>query len=382
MHTLIKNLLNGQSVEWKALGEVVNVITAPTKVKKDKYSPSGSIPIIDQGEEFISGYTDENLKAVDDGEYVIFGDHSEHIKYVDFPFIQGADGLKILKPINLFPKYVYYAFTNFYKKEGNYKRHWANARNTLIPIPPLEIQEKIVKILDKLTKLTAELTAEHALRQKQYQYYRDKLLNFSDNVEWKSLGEVGELIRGNGLQKKDFTETGVPAIHYGQIYTRYGLSTETTISFVSPELAKKLRKVNTGDVVITNTSENLADVGKALVYLGKEQAVTGGHATIFKPNKQIILGKYFAYFTQTDNFATQKRKYAKGTKVIDVSATDMAKIKIPIPPLEIQAQIVAILDKFDTLTHSISEGLPREIELRQKQYEYYRELLLDFNMES
>jgi len=180
------------------------------------------------------------------------------------------------------------------------------------------------------------------------------------------------------LPKTDFTETGVPAIHYGQIYTYYGTLTTETKSFVSYETAKKLKKVDTGDVVITNTSENLEDVGKAVVYLGKLQAVTGGHATIFKPSKN-ILGKYFAYFTQTEMFASQKRKYAKGTKVIDVSATDMSKILIPIPSAEEQARIVAILDKFDTLTNSISEGLPHEIELRQKQYEYYRDMLLNFS---
>lgn len=196
-------------------------------------------------------------------------------------------------------------------------------------------------------------------------------------VEWKTLGEIGELVRGNGLPKTDFTESGVPAIHYGQIYTYYGLSTTSTKSFVSPETATKLRKVDKGDVVITNTSENLEDVGKALVYFGDKQAVTGGHATIFKPCKD-ILGKYFAYFTQTVPFTNEKRKYAKGTKVIDVSATDMAKILIPVPSLAEQARIVAILDKFDTLTHSIREGLPREIALRQKQYEYYRDLLLSF----
>lgn len=194
---------------------------------------------------------------------------------------------------------------------------------------------------------------------------------------WKTLGEVGTLIRGNGLQKKDFTEDGIPAIHYGQIYTQYGNQITETISFVSPELAEKLRKVDKGDVVITNTSENIEDVGKALLYLGERQAVTGGHATIFKPGKEII-GKFFVHFTQTEIFNKAKRKFTKGTKVIDVSATDMAKIKIPIPPLPEQEKIVAILDKFDTLTHSVSEGLPHEIALRRKQYEYYRGQLLSF----
>ena len=192
-------------------------------------------------------------------------------------------------------------------------------------------------------------------------------------VEWKPLGEIGELVRGNGLPKIDFTESGVPAIHYGQIYTYYGLSTTSTKSFVSAETATKLKKVDKGDVVITNTSENLEDVGKALVYLGEQQAVTGGHATIFKPCKD-ILGKYFAYFTQTVVFTSEKRKYAKGTKVIDVSATDMAKILIPIPPLEIQAEIVRILDTFTALTAE----LIAELIDRKKQYEYYRDRSLTF----
>src|SRR5574343_218669 len=155
--------------------------------------------------------------------------------------------------------------------------------------------------------------------------FLEKLLD-GVGVEWKALGELGELVRGNGLQKKDFTEAGVTAIHYGQIYTYYGLSTIETKSFVSLDLAKQLKKVDKGDVVITNTSENLEDVGKALVYLGDRQAVTGGHASILKPG-ECLLGKYFAYFTQTEEFSGEKRKYEKGTKVIDVSATDMAKIK-------------------------------------------------------
>src|SRR5690606_25356563 len=252
-----------------------------------------------------------------------------------------------------------------------------------IPIPcpdnpekSLKIQEELVRILDSLSEQTNQLTAalqkELGIHQKQYNFYREELFKFEGKeVKCKASGDVAELVRGNGLPKSDFTETGVPAIHYGQIYTYYKTFTTETKSFVSPETAMKLRKVDSGDVVITNTSENLEDVGKALVYLGKIQAVTGGHATIFKPSKD-ILGKYFAYFTQTEGFASQKRKLAKGTKVIDVSATDMAKIKILIPSLEEQARIVSILDKFDTLTSSISEGLPKEIELRKKQYEYYR----------
>ncbi|WP_103643094.1 restriction endonuclease subunit S [Campylobacter concisus] len=251
-----------------------------------------------------------------------------------------------------------------------------------LPVPPMEVQREIVRILDSFTLLTAELTAELTARKKQYEFYRDFLLSFDEldkngGCELKTLGEICELIRGNGLQKKDFVERGVPAIHYGQIYTYYGTFASKTKSFVSVDTARNLKKVNFGDVVITNTSENLQDVGKAVVYLGKEQAVTGGHATILKP-KNTFLGKFFVYLSQTAYFYNEKVKYAKGTKVIDVSASDMSKILIPVPSLQTQQKVVEILDKFDTLVNSITDGLPREIELRRKQYEYYREKLLNF----
>lgn len=245
-----------------------------------------------------------------------------------------------------------------------------------IPIPPLEIQREIVRILDNFTELTAELTAELIARKQQYEYYRDSLLTSRDDVEWQKIGNIGELVRGNGLPKSDFTEFGIPAIHYGQIYTYYGTSTNETKSFVSLETSEKLKKVDCGDVVVTNTSENLKDVGKAVLYLGKKQAVTGGHATIFKPSNQ-LLGKYFVYFTQTVLFSKQKRKYAKGTKVIDVSAADLSKFEIPLPHISEQQRIVDILDRFDTMCNDISQGLPAEIEARNKQYEYYRDKLLD-----
>ena len=152
---------------------------------------------------------------------------------------------------------------------------------------------------------------------------------------------------------------------------------EKTLSYVTEEVASKLRKVDYGDVIITNTSENIDDVCKALLYLVEEQGVIGGHACTFRPSNQ-LLGKYLVYCTMTDEFYQQKRKLAKGTKVIDVSATDLAKVVIPIPPLEEQERIVRLLDEFDTLTSSLTEGLPREIELRRQQYAYYRDQLLSF----
>ncbi len=202
------------------------------------------------------------------------------------------------------------------------------------------------------------------------------ILNFEGKeVEWKTLGEVGQFVRGNGMPKSDFTESGVGCIHYGQIYTFYGTYTDKTKSFVSHETAKKLQKVQKNDLIITNTSENIEDVCKTVVWLGNDEIVTGGHASIFKHNEN---PKYLAYYTQTQFFFDEKKKHAKGTKVIDVSAKDLAKIRVPIPPLAAQEHIVGILDKFNTLVNDISVGLPAEIQVRRKQYEYYRGKLLDF----
>lgn len=164
------------------MGDLVRTVTAPSKVKKEYYQNEGMYPIIDQGEKFIGGFTNKKFPLVENGEYIIFGDHSEHIKYVNFSFIQGADGLKILKPKKDFAKYIYYAFQNFYIKEGNYKRHWSSAKEIKIPIPPLEEQERIVKILDTfdtlVNSISEGLPKEIELRRKQYEYYRGKLLTF------------------------------------------------------------------------------------------------------------------------------------------------------------------------------------------------------------
>ena len=247
-----------------------------------------------------------------------------------------------------------------------------------IPIPPLDVQNEIVRILDTFTSHAAELQAELQARKEQYEYYRNKLLTFDKddkNVKWMKLGEIGTFIRGNGLQKKDFTETGIGCIHYGQIYTYYGTSANTTKSFVAHELANKLVKVKKGNLIIACTSENIEDVCKAVVWLGEKDIVTGGHSCVFVHNEN---PKYISYFFQTDFFSQQKRKYARGTKVIDIKTSDLEKIIIPILSHKEQQRIVSILDKFEALVNDLTEGLPAEIAAVQEQYEYYRNKLLTF----
>ena len=278
------------------------------------------------------------------------------------------------------------------------------------PLPPLEVQKRIVEVLDNFEKtckkLNIELSSEIEIKQKEYEFVRNYLLTFEEKsrqailacelaslrskqqaqnlikilqyvygyVEVR-LGDIGSIVRGNGLQKRDFTEEGVGCIHYGQIYTKYGMVAEKTISFVEESLAEKLRKVEKGDIIFTVTSENIEDLCKCVVWLGEEEIVTGGHTAILKHNQN---SKFLAYYFQTEAFHNQKRKLATGTKVIDVTATKLEEILIPLPSLEEQQRIVDILDRFDKLCNDISEGLPAEIAARQKQYEYFREKLLSF----
>jgi type I restriction enzyme S subunit len=192
-------------------------------------------------------------------------------------------------------------------------------------------------------------------------------------VEFKAVGEIGELVRGNGMPRTDFVEAGVGAIHYGQIYTYYGTWTTETISFVAPATAVKLAKVDPGDVIITNTSENVDDVCKAVAWLGESQIVTGGHATVLKHDQD---PKYLSYYLQTPPFCAQKKKHATGTKVIDVSAKSLARIRIPVPPLEVQREIARVLDSFQTLEAELAAELEAELEARRRQYAHYRDSLL------
>lgn len=195
-----------------------------------------------------------------------------------------------------------------------------------------------------------------------------------DGVEHKPLGAIAKLYRGNGLQKKDFTDKGIGCIHYGQIYTRYDTFTSQTISFVDKKLADKLLKVHPNDLIVTATSENLEDVCKAVAWLGGSDIVTGGHSIVVRHHQN---AKYLSYYFQTLDFFQRKRAYVHGTKVMEIKKDDLAKIVVPVPPLPVQEEIVRILDSFS----SLEAELEAELEARRKQYAYYRNELLTFDRE-
>lgn len=195
-----------------------------------------------------------------------------------------------------------------------------------------------------------------------------------DGVKHQTLGEIGEFIRGNGIQKRDFQDSGFGCIHYGQIYTYYGLFADHTKSFIDPNLAEKRKKAYKGDLVIATTSENEEDVCKACAWLGEEPIAISGDAYIFRHHQN---PKYISYCFQSELFQSQKKKYITGTKVLRVNGDAMAKIHVPVPPLPVQEEIVRILDSFS----SLEAELEAELEARRKQYTHYRDELLKFERE-
>ena len=414
--TKIEELLKNEKVEWKKLGEVcefINGFAFKSNLFKKIGYPIIRITNIKNGKIIF-----DDLKYFDEKDYVnldnykifpndilvamsgattgkIGYNYTSNIAYLNQRVGKFVPNISILNNRYLFhflfsKEKEIYDLSSGTGSQPNLSK--SDIEKLLIPIPSLETQEKIVKILDKFTNYVTELQSELQSRTKQYNYYRDKLLSeeclneisekidkFEDKeyeLRVTTLGEIGKFTRGNGLQKSDFIDTGKPVIHYGQIYTKYGFETDKTISYVNQEVFSKLRKAKPKDILIATTSENIEDVGKCLVWLGSEEVGFSGDMYSFSTLEN---SKYIAYYFQTVNFQKQKERKVTGTKLIRIHSEDVEKFKITLPPIEIQNKVVEVLDKFQELLKDTKGLLPKEIEQRKKQYEYYREKLLTFD---
>ena len=198
-----------------------------------------------------------------------------------------------------------------------------------------------------------------------------------NGVEYKKLGEIATISRGGNFQKKDFLTEGVPCIHYGQIYTKYGLFTDKTFTFISEECAKKQKMAQPNDIVMAVTSENIEDVCKCLAWLGDEPAAISGHSAIIHHNQN---AKYLVYYFHSQMFFAQKRKLAHGTKVIEVTPDALVDITLPLPPIEVQREIVRMLDSYTESVVELQRQLTAELTARKTQYAYYRDKLLQYKM--
>ena len=378
-------------VEWKPLGEVASIgkgkqLNKSILKEKDKY------PVINGGIN-PSGYWHEyNNEA---GTIVISqgGASAGFVNWMDIPFFAGAHAYTIkANEDKLLQRFAYYflkmkqiTFMQCQYGAGIPALAKSELQNLLIPIPPLETQQKIVKILDKFTELEATLEAtleaELALRKRQYQYYRDFLLDFDNqigggiadgykgrlkDVVWKTLGEIAEYSKDRICSDKlnEHNYVGVDNL----LQNREG---KKLSGYVPSE--GKMTEYIVNDILIGNIRPYLKKIWQADCTGG-----TNGDVLVIRVTDEKVNPKYLYQVLADDKFFAFNMKHAKGAKMPRGSKAAIMQYKIPIPPLPKQEKIVAILDKFDTLTNSISEGLPHEIALRRKQYEYYREQLLAF----
>lgn len=249
-----------------------------------------------------------------------------------------------------------------------------------VPIPPLEVQEEIVRILDEYTEKTNELvenlTAELTARKKQYENYRDSLLSFDEIIPMVKLKDIAtDIYRGAGIKRDEVTSDGIPCVRYGEIYTSYDISFSKCISYTSEDVVSKPKYFEHGDIIFAITGESVEEIAKSIAYLGHEKCMAGGDTVVMKHNQE---PRYISYALSTTAAQMQKSKGKVKSKVVHSSVPALKEIEIPLPDFEMQKHVADLLDNFHNLCNDISAGLSAEIEARQKQYEYYRDKLLTF----
>lgn len=395
----LDKLLDGVAVEWKPLREVAeysNARIGANLVNQANYIGVDNLLQNRAGKEDSSYVPTEGRQIEYRVGDVLIGNIRPYLKKIWHADCEGGTNGDVLviqsKHESLHSRYLYqvltddkfFAYNMQHAKGAKMPRgDKAKIMEYLIPIPcsdnpkkSLEIQAEIVRILDAFTSLTAELTAELTARKKQYNHYRDKLLSFGDGkVEWKTLGEVALIQRGASPRPiaKFITdeENGVPWIKIGDTSpgSKYVNHTAQKITL---EGAKNSRILDKGDFILSNSMS----FGRPYI-LGISGAIHDGWASISDFSQ--TLNSDFLYHYLASN-AVQNYWIGKinSGSVSNLNADIIKALPIPTPSFAQQEKIAALLDKFDTLTNSIVEGLPREIELREKQYEHYRDLLLSF----
>lgn len=195
-------------------------------------------------------------------------------------------------------------------------------------------------------------------------------------VQFKAMGEIGTFIRGKRFVRTDIVDEGVPCIHYGDMYTHYGLYAFKTPGFINSEVARKMRFAEKNDVVIVAAGENKDDLGNAVAWLGDTPAAVHDACFIFKSD---LYPNYLSHVCRSLAYHKQVRMFANEAKICSVSGQDLSKVVIPVPPRKVQEKVANILDRFETLVNDLTKGLPAEIAAVKEQYEYYRNRLLTFN---
>lgn len=363
-------------VEWKTLGEVVS-IEKGEQLNKDGLLDEGPVPVINGGIN-PSGYWhtanfEANSITISQG-----GASAGYVNWLETPFWAGAHCYVLTKPKTCVNYRYIYHFAKWKQTELMSSQVGAGIPSVSskkiaslsIPVPPLEVQSEIVQILDNFAKLTAELTAELAKRKKQYEHYRDTLLS----GDWPrvKLGEIAKFVYGYTDKAKD---TGNARFIRITDITEEGHLYPTDAKYIT--LTEEARKylVKEGDLLMARTG---ATYGKTLYVDTHEPAVYASFLIRIVPDNARVLNRYYWHFSKSNLYWDQAKKLVTTGGQPQFNTGAISQVVIPLPPLAEQERIVGILDKFDKLVNSLTEGLPAEIAAREKQYAYYRDKLLSF----
>lgn len=369
--TFLEKLLDGAEVEWKPLIKVASLTRGRVISKEYLANNLGDYPVYSS--QTVNNGEIGKINSFDfDGEFVSWTTDVANAGTVfyrsgKFSITNVCGLIKIQNNLELNYKFLFYwlsieAKNHVYSGMGNPKLMSHQMEKILIPIPPLSVQTEIVKILDALTALTSELTSELILRQKQYEYYREKLLSEEElgkvGFEWKPLGEVTNIKTGQAVSKYSISQNpGIyPVINSGR----------EPLGFIN--------EWNTENDPIGITTRG-AGVGSITWQEGKYFRGNLNYSVTVKSDYKLNIR--FLYHILL-HFQKEIHNLCSFTGIPALNASELKKLEISIPAIEEQQRIVSILDKFETLTNSITEGLPLAIEQSQKRYEYYRELLLNF----
>ena len=387
LEQMIKELCP-EGVEYVKIGDIATV-NRGVRVTKNQLSGTGTIPVYQNSMTPLGYYDKSNCSA--NTAFVIGAGAAGEIGYCPTEFWAADDCYYFICNDNLNSKFLYYCLMKNEDKISSKVRKASIPRisrsvieNIVIPLPPLEIQAEIVRILDEYSTQVDELNnllkSELEARKKQYEYYRDKLLDFGTaenergGVTWKTLGEISKYRRGSFPQpygRKEWYdgEGSMPFVQVADILDNMSLSADTNRK-ISVKAQPKSVFAPKGSIIISLQGS----IGR--IAITQYDAYIDRTIAIFYDISNEVISKYFVY--QLQRIFSIKEKTARGSTIKTITKEEFTSFLIPIPPLSEQERIVAILDRFDKLCNDISEGLPAEIEARKKQYEYYRDRLMSF----
>ena len=371
-------------VEFRKVGDIANISRGKVMSKDFLKENAGEYPVYSSQTEN-EGKLGSITTYMFDGEYLTWttdGANAGTVFYRSGKFsVTNVCGVidNISEDVNT--KYLYYVLNRVAPTYvncgmGNPKLMSNVMARISLPIPPLEIQREIVRILDNFTNLTAELTAELTARKAQYSYYRDKLLINEIESKFKRLEECCDSIADGDHQPPPKAETGTPFITISDITERRTIDFSKS-KYVPDEYYNHLadkRKPKKGDVLYTV----VGSYGIPVYIPENIRFVFQRHIAILKPNNAIVDSRYLYHVMNGTGFHKQADLAAKGAAQKTIGLTALSKMTVPVPPIDVQKRIVEVLDNFEKICSDLNIGLPAEIEARQKQYEYYRDKLLTF----